>query len=324
MKSQALANIGLAVALLGTFPSLEGGYRILASLGVLALVLSGVILLLRGQLRTPFWKRLVDISASIRTTYTAFGFGVCVSGISLLRPGWLSVGIVFLLAGLLLIGAGIGQNLLLLRTFILRLRRSGVTRCDTSQIAGAWQRCSFAGLEVVAYTTGRRGLYFTDETIQVTLELTNTINKRLRGGATFFYGFGPSGLEGRTSERISFDLEPKGRQGDKGTFTALHRLLGVQGNGIIGWSLQAAEQGAIEAETDEQRIVRPADESSLQFHTLYAFVSYNREFYDRVYVRQERLMKFTVRLTILVVFFALMTVIVGIIQILQSLGVLSG
>jgi len=82
------------------------------------------------------------------------------------------------------------------------------------------QHADCAGLRVKATPTGNRGIYFTDEVIEVNFELQNLIEKRLRGEVTFFYGFGPSGLEGRTSETIEFNLEPA----EKGSVKGLKRL----------------------------------------------------------------------------------------------------
>jgi hypothetical protein len=146
-----MANIGLAVALTGILPKLSGGYRIAVCLAIASLVLAAILLLLRDRFQNPSWKRLVDISSNIHIAYTAFGFGVAAAGVSLLRPGWLLIGILFLLAGALLIGAGIGQNLLLLKTFIRAGTKSSAPGSDTTQmITGAWRECSFAGLKVIA------------------------------------------------------------------------------------------------------------------------------------------------------------------------------
>lgn len=322
MKSQAVANIGFAVALLGTLLSIDGGYRIAVLTVVAALVLAAVALLLHDRFRSRFWKRLVNISSNIHTTYTALGFGVCTAGVKFLTAEWLSAGILFVLAGALLIGAGIGQGLLLLKRTIRTSSTSSAVVSNSNQITGAWRECSFAGLQVVAYPTGKKGLYFTDEIIKVTFELTNTTFKQLKGKVTFFYGFGPSGVEGKTFEQVPFDLQPKGIEGNKVEVTALERLIGVQGNCIIGWLLQPTEQSAIESETDEQIVLKPPEQSSKFFHTLYTFVSYNREFYQRVYIRQEELMKLTVRLAIVVIVLATLTLLVGLTQILNSFQLL--
>jgi hypothetical protein len=191
------------------------------------------------------------------------------------------------------------------------------------RLSGAFQKYTFAGLEVFAYPTGKRGLYYTDEKIEVTFELANTLPKRLHGEARFFYGFGPSGTEGKTGDIVPFDLNPIGTPGDRDSKLALRRLVAVQGNGIIGWIIEEKERDVIVTDTTEERELKSASASSGYFETLYAFLSYNREFYQKVHARQEELMKSTNSLTKWVIFLAIITLVVGLIQVLVALGVIN-
>jgi len=199
--------------------------------------------------------------------------------------------------------------------------KSGGNQVIDNQILGAWQRRKFAGLEVFAYPSGKRGMYYTEETIEVTFELANTLPKRLHGKARFFYGFGPSGTEGKTGEEVPFDLKPAGTPGDKDTKPALKRLVAVQGNGIIGWAVEEKEENVIVNETYEERELRSASASSAYFETLYAFLSYNREFYQKVHTRQEELMKSTRNLTVCVIVLAGIAFVTSVVQILITLGI---
>ena len=181
---------------------------------------------------------------------------------------------------------------------------------------------SFAGLKVKANLAGNRGVYLTDEFLDVTIELYNTsIDKRLRGELVFFYGFGASGLEGRTHEIVSFDLEPKCKEEKK----ILKRLIGIQGNGIIAVSLHN-EHGAWVSETQHEILFSPGLINSPNFYTLYTFTSIDREFQELFYTRPERIMKQTNRLTIyllvLTSIVGLLTLVYVVIFVLQALGVL--
>ncbi len=184
------------------------------------------------------------------------------------------------------------------------------------------QHADCAGLRVKAVPISERGLYFTDETIEVTFQFENLLEKRLKGEVTFFYGFGPSGLDGKTCETVEFDLEPK----EKSSYNGLKRLVGFQGNGVIGMFLPVwDEQNAIKSDNDEERTLK-LPQTSNQFHTLYTFVTMEREFHERFHARPENIMNETkaltkhVRtLTIVVLILAGLSVVMAV---LQALGIL--
>jgi len=115
MKSKAGVHIGLAVALCGMLPSIQDGYLIALYVIIAILSLSALILCLHDRVSWKFWQRLVRIADSIGIGYTASGFGFAGVGLSLIKPGWLPLGIILLVIGALLIGCGIGANLLELR-----------------------------------------------------------------------------------------------------------------------------------------------------------------------------------------------------------------
>ena len=159
------------------------------------------------------------------------------------------------------------------------------------------QEAALAGLLVTAAPNGERGLYFTDENLEVKFLLKNQISKRLSGELTVFYGYGPSGNEARTSEDIKFDIPPNGSQ----EITALKRLVAIQGNGIIGMSLPiGGESTIIVSENDKERVLRSALLTP-SFHTLYTFTTMEKEFYKRFYERPEELLDTTKKLTNMVV-----------------------
>lgn len=190
------------------------------------------------------------------------------------------------------------------------------------------QKAACAGLEVEATPTGERGLYFTDEFLEVTFTLRNLTSKRLRGAVTVFYGFGPSGLEGKMPETIEFDLGPKDTPNDMQEKKALKRLMGIQGNGVVGMFLPATgmEQDAIESENEEERILKAASPQSRLFHTLYTFTTMERECHERFHAQPERIMEQTKRLTkyllALTIFVGILTLVYVVLCVLQALGIL--
>ena len=118
MKSRAGVHAGLAAALSGTLPYHYETHTVLFNIlcaVVLVLLLSAIILILRNQFTCSLWNRLVHICSYIDVGYTAAGFGLSGTGISLLRPGWFGLGIILLLIGALFIGINIGRNYLVLK-----------------------------------------------------------------------------------------------------------------------------------------------------------------------------------------------------------------
>ena len=179
---------------------------------------------------------------------------------------------------------------------------------------------AYPGLAVEATPLGEeRGVYFTDEHIRVRFIFTNQSDppKRIKGAVTVFYGFGPSGLEGKTPDIVELDIDP----GRSIEVVALDRLLGIQGNGVIGLAMP---QGKSWDETPEEVILRPPPAGSL-FHTLYTFTVMDREYYRRFHEYPAKLSEQIARsqnqtrtLTILLV---VLTVIFVLQTLLQALGV---
>ena len=136
---------------------------------------------------------------------------------------------------------------------------------------------SYPGLAVEAAPVGEeRGVYFTDEFMEVRFTFYNESSppKRIRGVVTVFYGFGSSGLEGQTHETIPLDIPPKGRL-EKVT---LRRLLGIQGNGVIGLLLPPPNSWS---ETDDEVLLEQPGTGMSSFDTLYTFTIMDREYYER-------------------------------------------
>lgn len=145
-------------------------------------------------------------------------------------------------------------------------------------------------MKVEAEPQGARGLYFTDERIQVTFTLKNTLTKRLSGQIRVFYSYGASGTERSTSEVLTFDLGPN----EQTSMTALGRLVGIQGNGVIGLAMPVSnESDVIQKDNDERRVLRVPSLDSTGHHILYTFTSMEREFYRRFYEGPEHIMQQT-------------------------------
>ena len=124
MKSRAGVHIGLAAALCGILPSLKSGYLIALIVVIVILVLSALVLYLHDRVSCAFWQRLVRIADDMDVGYTASGFGFVGVGLSLIKPGWWPLGIILVLIGAFLLGAGIGTNLgIFLRQVLVRVRK---------------------------------------------------------------------------------------------------------------------------------------------------------------------------------------------------------
>ena len=114
IRKKAGTLAALAAALLGTLPVLIQAniilfYVTIASVGVL--FLSSLILLFHDKLSSPLWKWLVARANGMEVEYAAAGIGLVSTGLSLIQPQWLWVGIIMLLVGAYLIGSQIGKGI---------------------------------------------------------------------------------------------------------------------------------------------------------------------------------------------------------------------
>jgi hypothetical protein len=162
---------------------------------------------------------------------------------------------------------------------------------------------TYPGLAVEGVPVGEeRGVYFTDEFMEVRFTFANESSppKRIKGDVTVFYGFGPSGLEGQTPETISLDIPPK----QKVEKVTLKRLLGIQGNGVIGLLLPPPNSWS---ETANEVLLQQPGTSMSSFHTLYTFTIMDREYYARFHeypaTLAERIAKLTILLVVLTLVF---------------------
>ena len=78
-----------------------------------------MVLCFHDRLSCSLWRRLVQISNSIEVGFTAAGFGLVGTGISLLREWW-PLALILVIIGALLLCAGIGNNI---NRVIIRLRK---------------------------------------------------------------------------------------------------------------------------------------------------------------------------------------------------------
>lgn len=103
-------NAALAAAMIGFLPNLWGSHQvlfILTSISAAVLLCSSVIIILHKRLSVSRWgKYIVDIASKIDIEYTAAGLGLVSTGISLIDPPWLFLGVILILVGFLLIWIG--------------------------------------------------------------------------------------------------------------------------------------------------------------------------------------------------------------------------
>jgi len=163
------------------------------------------------------------------------------------------------------------------------------------------QRISYAGLELeVLPARDERGIYFTDEFPEFLLRIHNITEKKIRGGLTWFYGFGSGAPENTTPGFVEFDLDP----GETTTSNIMGRLLGFQGNGVIAIRTPPLNTVII-SENSRERILKPAPARSGGYQTLYTFTIMEREFYHRVYEYPVEIQKQVRLLTVILVILTL-------------------
>ena len=114
MRRQAGTLAAFAAALCGTLPTLVETNVLLFSLtlaSIVVLLLSAIILIFHDRFSLSIWKWLVARAKSIEVEYAAVGLGLASTGLSLLRPQWIWLGIFMLLLGGYFIGSQIGKGI---------------------------------------------------------------------------------------------------------------------------------------------------------------------------------------------------------------------
>jgi len=159
------------------------------------------------------------------------------------------------------------------------------------------QNIVYAGLSIEVLPAGEeRGIYFTDEYPAFLLKISNVNEKKIRGGLTWFYGFGSGPPAHISSSVVEFDLDP----GETTTSNIMGRLLGYQGNGVIAMPILPLEKVII-SENSRERVLKPAPPQLGSYHSLYTFTIMDREFYRRVYEYPMEIQKQVRLLTVILV-----------------------
>jgi len=114
MKRQGGTLAALAVVLCGMLPTLYDANILLFSMTLVSVALlsfSGIVLILNDKFSGSLWNWLVKRAYSIEVEYASAGLGLVGSGLNLFQPGWIWVGIIFILIGAALIGSQIGRGI---------------------------------------------------------------------------------------------------------------------------------------------------------------------------------------------------------------------
>jgi uncharacterized membrane protein len=110
VRKRSGINAALAAAMIGFLPNLWGSHQvlfILTSISAIVLLCSSAIIYFHKRLAVSRWGRyIVDIASKIDIEYTAAGLGLVSTGISLINPPWLYLGVVLILIGFSLIWVG--------------------------------------------------------------------------------------------------------------------------------------------------------------------------------------------------------------------------
>ena len=114
MKKQGGTLAALAAALCGMLPTLYTANILLFSMTLVSVVVlsfSAIVLILNDKFSGSLWNWLIKRAYSIEIEYAAAGLGLVGSGLNLFQPGWIWVGIIFILIGAALIGSQIGKGI---------------------------------------------------------------------------------------------------------------------------------------------------------------------------------------------------------------------
>jgi len=161
----------------------------------------------------------------------------------------------------------------------------------------------YEGLELEVLPVGEeRGIYFTDERPEFLLRIHNITEEKIRGGITWFYGFGSGSPEHITSGSVEFDLDP----GETTTRNIMGRLLGFQGNGVI--AIPIRKRTGIRLKNSKETVLDPIPPTLGRYNTLYTFTIMEREFYRRVYEYPMEIQKQVRLLTVILVILTLIYV----------------
>jgi len=118
-KSKTWIYVGFAAALISTAPSLDCVPRYLVIVTSVFLFLVAFLLYFHNRFNNPIWNELVAITVSLDVRDTAVGFGLVVSGISLIErispietwlSPWICISVILSFIGAFLIGWGMGKN----------------------------------------------------------------------------------------------------------------------------------------------------------------------------------------------------------------------
>lgn len=125
MRRRAGTLAALAAILCGMLPTLYNAnmllfYLTVASITVLSF--SAIVLVLHDRFSGSIWNWLVERANSIEVEYASAGLGLVSSGLSLFQPGWIWVGIIFVLTGGALIGSQIGKGISMIKKSFMKTK----------------------------------------------------------------------------------------------------------------------------------------------------------------------------------------------------------
>jgi hypothetical protein len=110
IRNEVLKRLGLAIVLFSFWNTFTLVYQILVGILIGILIISCIALSLKKRLTGPILGKFAEI-ANLDVTYSAFGFGLVLSGVRSLTGSFFWVGACEVLAGAAFIGMGIGESL---------------------------------------------------------------------------------------------------------------------------------------------------------------------------------------------------------------------
>ena len=125
MKRQGGTLAALAAVLCGMLPTLYNANILLFSMTLVSVALlsfSAIVLILNDKFSGSIWNWLVKRAYSIEVEYASAGLGLVGSGLNLFQPGWIWVGIIFVLTGGALIGTQIGNGISMIKKSFMKTK----------------------------------------------------------------------------------------------------------------------------------------------------------------------------------------------------------
>lgn len=176
---------------------------------------------------------------------------------------------------------------------------------------------SLDGLTVRVEPIDSKDIYFTDEDPEFDLIVENGLDRpvitREEEGIIWVLGVGQDAPDPEYAQSIEIDLEP----GEIQKHRIGGELLAYEGNGVIGINRGSTLYGGADADTV---IIEAQDPSLGGYRWLYTFTVWDESHYNAIHEQPQKLLRWSLIMSLGVLIAALVTAAVGIVRIALALG----